>query len=149
MREPYQLTPDGLRLALRLTPRAGRDGLDCVNCRRVLIEDAAIEGSDDALCFKSIKNGGLEHFPSRDVLVRRCRVLNGDDCITVKSGCANVLVERVSCEHSHGITVGSVWYDDVTNVTYRRVTMNRTHNGPMIKGRSQGNATVSGITFET
>jgi len=28
MREPYQLPPDGLRLALRLTPRAGRDGLD-------------------------------------------------------------------------------------------------------------------------
>ena len=26
--------------------------------------------------------------------------------------------------------------------------MNRTHNGPMIKGRSQGNATVSNITFE-
>ncbi|KQP62457.1 hypothetical protein ASF41_07545 [Methylobacterium sp. Leaf111] len=28
MSEPYQVTPDGLRLALRLTPRAGRDGLD-------------------------------------------------------------------------------------------------------------------------
>jgi hypothetical protein len=41
-----------------------------------------------------------------------------------------------------------VWYDDVTNVTYRRVVMNRTHNGPMIKGRSQGNATVADITFE-
>eukprot|EP01052_Picozoa_sp_SAG31_P023188 SAG31_NODE_1894_length_6965_cov_26.137198_7_plen_178_part_00 len=34
------------------------------------------------------------------------------------------------------------------NVTYRRVLMNRTHNGPMIKGRSQGNATVRDVTFE-
>ena len=26
--------------------------------------------------------------------------------------------------------------------------MNATHNGPMIKGRSQGNATVKNVTFE-
>ena len=91
---------------------------------------------------------GFEPMWSSDVLVRRCRVLNGDDCITIKSGSRDVLVEDLYCEHGDGLTIGSVWYDDVTNVTYRRVTMNRTHNGPMIKGRSQGNATVSGITFE-
>ena len=39
-------------------------------------------------------------------------------------------------------------YDDVVNVTYRRVLMNRTHNGPMVKGRSQGNATVRDVLFE-
>jgi len=34
-------------------------------------------------------------------------------------------------------------------VTYRRVLMNRTHNGPMVKGRSsQGNATVRDVLFE-
>ena len=53
-----------------------------------------------------------------------------------------VLVEDLYCEHGDGLTIGSVWYDDVSNVTYRRVVMNHTHNGPMIKGRSQGNATV-------
>lgn len=36
----------------------------------------------------------------------------------------------------------------MSNVTYRRVVMNATHNGPMIKGRSQGNATVRNILFE-
>ena len=34
------------------------------------------------------------------------------------------------------------------DVTLCKVVMNRTHNGPMIKGRSQGNATVSDILFE-
>ena len=30
MPEPFQVTPDGVRLAVRLTPRAGRDGVDGV-----------------------------------------------------------------------------------------------------------------------
>jgi polygalacturonase len=91
---------------------------------------------------------GFEPMWSNHVTFRRCRVLNGDDCITIKSGSSNILVEDLYCEHGDGLTIGSIWYDDVTNVTYRRVVMNRTHNGPMIKGRSQGNATVSNITFE-
>ena len=37
----------------------GRDGLDLVNCRNVLIEQSRIEGSDDALCFKTIGNDGV------------------------------------------------------------------------------------------
>jgi hypothetical protein len=85
---------------------------------------------------------------SKDVYVSGARITNGDDCITVKSGSRDVLVEDLYCEHGDGLTIGSVWYDDVTNVTYRRVLMNRTHNGPMIKGRSQGNATVRDILFE-
>ena len=32
-------------------------------------------------------------------------------------GSSNVLAERLDCTHSHGITIGSVWYDDVSNVT--------------------------------
>ena len=45
-----------------------------------------------------------------------CRRLR-QDCVTVKSGSSNVLAERLDCTHSHGITIGSVWYDDVSNVT--------------------------------
>ena len=31
------------------------------------------------------------------------------------------LIEDLYCEHGDGLTIGSVWYDDVTNVTYRSV----------------------------
>ena len=91
---------------------------------------------------------GMEPMWSSNVYVSGARIINGDDCITVKSGSSDILVEDLYCEHGDGLTIGSIWYDDVSNVTYRRVVMNRTHNGPMVKGRSQGNATVSGITFE-
>ena len=59
---------------LFLDGSTGRDGMDLVNCRRVLIEDSVIQGSDDALCFKTIKNGGLDAMVSSDVVVRRCQI---------------------------------------------------------------------------
>eukprot|EP00041_Stephanoeca_diplocostata_P014708 m.276831 g.276831 ORF g.276831 m.276831 type:complete len:60 (+) comp19770_c0_seq25:1531-1710(+) len=43
-------------------------------------------------------------------------IWNGDDCITVKSGSSNILIENLHCRGSHGITIGSVggtcvsWY---------------------------------------
>lgn len=85
---------------------------------------------------------------SSNVYVSDVHITNGDDCITVKSGSSDVLVENLHCQHGDGLTIGSVWYDNVTNVTYRNVLMNYTHNGPMIKGRSQGNATIRDVLFE-
>ena len=66
----------------------GRDGMDLVNCRHVLIEDSRIEGSDDALCFKTIKNGGLSAFASYNVSVRRCSV-GSTWCNAVQFGSAS------------------------------------------------------------
>ena len=40
--------------------------------------------------------------------VRGCRVKNGDDCITIKSGSSNVLVEDLYCEHGDGLTIGTL-----------------------------------------
>jgi polygalacturonase len=91
---------------------------------------------------------GIEPMWSHDVFISGARIINGDDCITVKSGSSDILVENLYCEHGDGLTIGSIWYDDVSNITYRNVIMNRTHNGPMIKGRSQGNATIRDILFE-
>jgi polygalacturonase len=76
---------------------------------------------------------GVEPMWSSDVHVYNMNISNGDDCITVKSGSRDVLIENVSCTHSHGITIGSVWYDDVTNVTYRNIDLFDTEKGPRIK----------------
>eukprot|EP00039_Didymoeca_costata_P005028 m.77794 g.77794 ORF g.77794 m.77794 type:complete len:427 (+) comp12642_c0_seq1:133-1413(+) len=91
---------------------------------------------------------GIEPMWSSSVHVQDVDISNGDDCITIKSGSRNVLVERVTCHNSHGLTIGSIWYDDVDNVTYRDAVLHNTGAGPRIKGRSQGNATVSNIVFE-
>ena len=52
---------------------------------------------------------GFEPMWTTDVHVSNCRVLNGDDCITIKSGSSDVLVEDLYCEHGDGLTIGSVY----------------------------------------
>ena len=42
--------------------------------------------------------------------ISHVRVINGDDCITVKSGSRDILVEDLYCEHGDGLTIGSIWY---------------------------------------
>ena len=48
----------------------GRDGLDLVNSRKILIENSRIEGSDDGLCFKTQADSGLDKWIADSVYVR-------------------------------------------------------------------------------
>jgi hypothetical protein len=80
----------------------GRDGMDLVNCRDVVVEHSRVEGSDDALCLKSISNDGLGRFPSRDTVVRNCSVISTWD---------------------NAIQFGSATEVDMTNFTFTDVTI--------------------------
>ncbi|MFC5683020.1 glycoside hydrolase family 28 protein [Flavobacterium sp. MAHUQ-51] len=59
----------------QLTPN--RDGIDIVDCHKVLIEDSYIESEDDGICFKSGSEYGC-----KDIIVRRCIL----DKLNVKAG---------------------------------------------------------------
>lgn len=52
---------------------------------------------------------GIEPMWTTNVHLHDNFISNGDDCITVKSGSRDVLIEDIQCFHSHGMTVGSVW----------------------------------------
>lgn len=120
-----------------------------VRSRGVTVRNVTVVARTAAGSLDTPNTDGIEPMWSSDVHVSDVDITNGDDCITVKSGSRNVLVERVNCTHSHGITVGSVWYDDVVNVTYRDIAMGGgSKAGPRIKGRSQGNATIRDIVFD-
>lgn len=58
-----------------LTPN--RDGIDIVDCHKVLIEDCQIKSEDDGICFKSGSEYGC-----RDVVVRNCEI----DKLNVNAG---------------------------------------------------------------
>eukprot|EP01052_Picozoa_sp_SAG31_P023187 SAG31_NODE_1894_length_6965_cov_26.137198_6_plen_377_part_00 len=88
--------------------------------------------------FSTPNTDGIEPMHSSDVYISGCWIKNGDgqchwplmlpsppllvvlalkflpvllitDCITVKSGSSNVLVEDLYCEHGDGLTIGSIW----------------------------------------
>lgn len=92
---------------------------------------------------------GIEPMNSTDVRVTSCFVHNGDDCMTVKGGCRNVLAADNYFMAGHGATIGSVTDLDVDNVTFRHILLNATTNALQIKGHADSKpATVSNILYE-
>jgi polygalacturonase len=74
--ESDSVTIRGLKVNTgRLTPN--RDGIDIVDCHKVLIEDCSIQSEDDGICFKSGSEYGC-----KDVVVRRCHI----DKLNVRAG---------------------------------------------------------------
>ena len=104
----------------------GRDGLDCVNCRRVLVEDVRIEGSDDALCFKSISNDGLAGCPTRDVLVRNA---------------------TISSTWDNAVQFGSATEVDMANFTFENVRLGPVARKAAVSLISMDGANISGVRF--
>ena len=108
----------------------GRDGMDFVNCRHVRIEDSQIEGSDDALCFKSISNGGLSAFPSYNVSVRRSTIASRW-CSAIQFGSATEVdmhsfaFESILITSARKAAVGIVSMDgaNISNVSFTNLTI--------------------------
>lgn len=108
----------------------GRDGMDLVNCRRVLVEDSRIEGSDDGLCFKTISEKGLANFPASDVVVRRSR-LSSKWCNALQFGSAtevdmwNFTFQDVVIESARKAAIGIVSMDSakISQIFFRNVTI--------------------------
>eukprot|EP01046_Picozoa_sp_COSAG06_P025448 COSAG06_NODE_2138_length_7498_cov_24.950554_9_plen_113_part_00 len=60
---------------------------------------------------------GIEPLGCRNVRVSGCYVHNGDDCLTVKGGCEDVLIVDSYFASGHGASVGSVTDIGVKNVS--------------------------------
>ncbi|KAF2325038.1 hypothetical protein GH714_022371 [Hevea brasiliensis] len=78
-------------------------------------------------------------------------ISNGDDCISIGSGCYDVDIRNVTCGPSHGISIGSLGNHNsracVSNITVRDSVIKVSDNGVRIKTWQGGSGAVSGITF--
>lgn len=97
------LCDDVLIRGLRIRAHGhNNDGVDPEGCQRVLIEDCEFDQGDDAVSVKSgrERDGWRLARPSRQIVVRRCKVLNGHQLMAIGSelagGVEQVLVE--DCE---------------------------------------------------
>lgn len=76
------------------------DGCDPESCNGVLIENCFFNTGDDCIAIKSGRNndGRLWDTPSRNIIVRNCRMQNGHGGVVIGSeisgGCRNVYVEN-------------------------------------------------------
>ncbi|KAL5723818.1 galacturonan 1,4-alpha-galacturonidase [Ranunculus cassubicifolius] len=94
---------------------------------------------------------GIHLQNSRDVLIHSSILACGDDCVSIQTGCSNILIHDVKCGPGHGISIGGLGKDGtkacVSNVTVRDVVMHNTMNGVRIKTWQGGLGSVENVLF--
>lgn len=69
-----------------------------------------------------------------NVHIHDCYIWNQDDCVAVKDGSSNMLIERVTCS-GLGLVIGSIGDSQVSNITFRDCYMPNTFKGIYMKVR--------------
>jgi len=82
-----------------------------------------------------------------DVWIHDCTVWNQDDCVAVKDGSTNMLIERVTAS-GVGLTIGSIGGSTVRNITFRDCHMPDTYKGIYMKFRDGSDGLIEDVTFE-
>ncbi|XP_042399054.1 polygalacturonase At1g48100-like isoform X1 [Zingiber officinale] len=145
------------------------DGCEGVHIEGLSINSPAFSPNTDGV---HIEN-------TRSVAIYNSMISNGDDCISIGPGCADVDIQNVTCGPGHGIrywnyhreipssilsgtanlgencwnSIGSLGMHNsqacVSNVTVRNAVIRNSDNGVRIKTWQGGMGAVSGISFDT
>ncbi|KAF1918786.1 polygalacturonase precursor [Ampelomyces quisqualis] len=93
---------------------------------------------------------GFDLATTNDTKVRDSVVINQDDCVAVTSG-NNIEVNNMSCNGSHGLSIGSVGgksNNNATNISFTNSVVLNAENGARIKTNSNTTGFISNILFE-
>ncbi|KAL6968690.1 galacturonan 1,4-alpha-galacturonidase [Sarracenia purpurea var. burkii] len=116
------------------------------NCRNVKIASIHITAPAS-----SPNTDGIHIENTNNVEIYDSVISNGDDCISIGSGCYDVDIRNITCGPSHGISIGSLGNHNsracVSNVTVRDTAIKQSANGVRIKTWQGGHGSVSGIRF--
>ncbi|KAL5700366.1 hypothetical protein ACHQM5_025818 [Ranunculus cassubicifolius] len=118
------------------------DGCTGVSIDRLFISSPGLSPNTDGIHIENTKS----------VAIHNSLIANGDDCISIGTGCADVHIENVTCGPSHGISIGSLGVQNsqacVSNITVRNVMIKNSDNGVRIKTWQGGMGSVRDLTFE-
>ncbi|KAL5561068.1 hypothetical protein UlMin_030815 [Ulmus minor] len=116
------------------------------NCKNVHIDSISITAP--AL---SPNTDGIHIENTNGVEIYNSVISNGDDCVSIGSGCYDVDIRNITCGPGHGISIGSLGNHNsracVSNITVRDSVIKAASNGVRIKTWQGGSGSVSGITF--
>lgn len=150
--------------------------INFIKCKNVKITDITIVNSPcwsvHPMCCENITVSSVSIFnpydsPNTDgvnpescknVRISDCHIDVGDDCITIKSGteddllqkqfpCENIIVSNCTLAHGHGgVVFGSEMSGGVSNVTVSNCVFQNTDRGIRIKTRRMRGGYVKGLT---
>ncbi|KAF4371697.1 polygalacturonase At1g48100-like [Cannabis sativa] len=116
------------------------------SCQNVHIDSISITAP--AL---SPNTDGIHIENSNDVGIYNSVISNGDDCVSIGSGCHNVDIRNITCGPGHGISIGSLGNHNskacVSNITVKDSVIKVSNNGVRIKTWQGGSGAVFGIRF--
>ncbi|KAK8967861.1 Polygalacturonase [Platanthera guangdongensis] len=117
-------------------------------CDGVLIQGLSINSPP-----LSPNTDGIHLEDTRYVGIYDTTISNGDDCISIGPGCADVDIQNVTCGPGHGISIGSLGNENseacVSNITVRNSVIRNSDNGVRIKTWQGGSGSVSAIIFDS
>ncbi|KAL5068979.1 hypothetical protein RYX36_019866 [Vicia faba] len=136
------LTVKGLRIKNSPQFHFRFDGCQTVYVESIIITAPALSPNTDGI---HIEN-------TNDVKIYNSIVSNGDDCVSIGTGCFDVDIKNITCGPGHGISIGSLGNHNskacVSNITVRESTIKMSDNGVRIKTWQGGSGSVSGVTFK-
>lgn len=116
-------------------------------CQGVIIEKLSISSPQN-----SPNTDGIHIQDTTAIGIYNSEIANGDDCISIGPGCRDVEIDGVTCDHSHGISIGSLGVQNsqacVSNITVRNALIRNSENGLRIKTWQGGSGSVSDISFD-
>ncbi|KAJ1551471.1 hypothetical protein HK096_010506, partial [Nowakowskiella sp. JEL0078] len=120
--------------------------------RYVDIYDMLISSPSNAGGSKNVD--GIDPVNATHIYIHDSIINSGDDCIAVKNNVSFIEVANVICNHSHGLSIGSVGirgsFANISHVLIRDSIMygNETTNGARVKTWDGGSGSVSYIRFD-
>ncbi|KAK6941132.1 Glycoside hydrolase, family 28 [Dillenia turbinata] len=116
------------------------------NCRNVHIESITIKAPPN-----SPNTDGIHIENTNAVQIYNTVISNGDDCVSIGSGCFDVDIRNITCGPGHGISIGSLGNHNsracVSNITVKDSVIKVSENGVRIKTWQGGSGSVYGVTF--
>lgn len=136
------LAVNGLRIQNSPQFHMKFDGCEGVQIEKLSISSPKLSPNTDGIHLGNTKSVGIYN----------SMISNGDDCISIGTGCSDINIEGVTCGPSHGISIGSLGVHNsqacVSNITVRNVMIRESDNGLRIKTWQGGSGSVTGISFE-
>ncbi|KAL6492787.1 hypothetical protein OROGR_032546 [Orobanche gracilis] len=95
---------------------------------------------------------GIHITASTDVVLEKCKIGTGDDCVSIVSGSSNIKMKNIFCGPGHGISIGSLGQNNSTGMVEKVVLdsayLRNTTNGLRIKTWQGGTGHVKGVRYQ-
>jgi polygalacturonase len=111
------------------------------------ITDLTIERVKVRAPFDAPNTDAIDPGPGRNFWIHDCDIDTGDDDIVIKRGGVNILIEKCTIKHGHGISIGSGTDLGVRTMLVRNCTFDGTDNGIRIKSMRGAGGLVENIRY--